>query len=112
VPDALLERDNHISALRATLEDARAGKAAVAFVLGEAGLGKTALLELAISQAGKMGFECARAQGKAAEVVLPFGYISQLFPEEAAEEVPSFVAKLPPRERAAAAWQRLRAEPR
>jgi tetratricopeptide (TPR) repeat protein len=109
VPDALLERDIHISALRATLEDARAGKAAVAFVLGEAGLGKTALLELAISEAGKMGFECARAQGEAAEVVLPFGYISQLFPEEAAEEVRSFVAKLPPQERATAAWQRLRA---
>ena len=109
MPDALLERDTHISALRATLEDARVGKPAVAFVLGEAGLGKTALLELAISEAGKMGFECAHAKGEAAEVVLPFGYISQLFPEEAAEEVRGFVAKLPPQERAAAAWQRLRA---
>lgn len=104
----MLERKSETSALDAVVKEAGAGKAGAVFVLGEAGLGKTALLELVVSEAANRGFEIARGQGEAAEVALPFGYISQLFPE-GADDVPGFVANLPPGERAAVAWQRLRA---
>lgn len=107
-PQNLLERDSAAAALFATLNRAQDGKIATSLVLGEAGLGKTALLEAAIAEAFQLGFEVARAQGAAAEVALPFGYVSQLFPDEGAEDVPGFVATLPPQERAAVAWQRLR----
>ena len=108
-PQDLLERDGALFGIGAALGRAQGGKRALVFVLGEAGLGKTALLDLAVEEALQLGFEVARAQGEAAEVALPFGYISQLFPEETAEEVLSFVPTLPPRERAAVVWQRLRA---
>jgi tetratricopeptide (TPR) repeat protein len=108
-PQDLLERDGAMFGIEAALDRAQGGKRALVFVLGEAGLGKTALLDLAVEEGLQLGFEVARAQGEAAEVALPFGYISQLFPDEAAEEVLSFVPTLPPRERVAVAWQRLRA---
>ena len=108
LPQNLLERDSAAVALFATLSRAQDGKIATTLVLGEAGLGKTALLEAAIAEACQLGFEVARAQGAAAEVALPFGYVSQLFPDEGAEDVPGFVATLPPQERAAVAWQGLR----
>jgi AAA ATPase domain len=42
--DRLLEREADMNALTAAVESARAGRGSVAFVLGEAGIGKTSLL--------------------------------------------------------------------
>jgi DNA-binding CsgD family transcriptional regulator/Tfp pilus assembly protein PilF len=105
----LLERDGARFAVETALGRAHEGKRASVFVVGEAGLGKSVLLDMAVEEALQLGFEVARAYGEATQVTLPFGYVSQLFPDRVADEVLSFVPTLPPAERAAAAWQQLRA---
>ncbi|HET9058389.1 MAG TPA: AAA family ATPase [Acidimicrobiales bacterium] len=105
----LLERDGPRFALETALGRAHEGKRASVFVVGEAGLGKSVLLDMAVEEALQLGFEVARAYGEATQMALPFGYISQLFPDWEADEVLSFVPALPPGERAGAAWQRLQA---
>ncbi len=73
----LLERDEEFDAIGAALEAARGGLTAVVLLLGEAGLGKSALLARARASAGD--FEMRQARGEAIDVVLPFGYLSQIF---------------------------------
>src|SRR3984885_3876359 len=55
----------------------RSGRSGVLLVRGEAGIGKTALLEQLIAQAA--GWTVARATGVQADMELPFAGLQQLF---------------------------------
>src|SRR3954470_14157437 len=66
------ERDELDRLLRST----RAGHGGAVVVMGEAGIGKTALLEYAISAAE--GFRVLRTVGNEAEMELPFAALQQL----------------------------------
>src|ERR1700736_109628 len=59
------------------LTDIRSGRSGVMVVRGEAGIGKTALLEQLVEQAA--GCTVARATGVQAEMELPFAGLQQLF---------------------------------
>lgn len=62
--------------LRRVVGQARAGSSGVMVVRGEAGIGKTALLEFVTDAAG--GFRIARAAGVESEVPLPFAGLREL----------------------------------
>jgi hypothetical protein len=62
--------------LERLLEGVRGGQSRVLVICGEAGIGKTALLESAIGSAS--GFRVARAVGVESEMELPFAALQQL----------------------------------
>jgi AAA ATPase-like protein len=72
----LYGRDAEREAIRVLLEDARASRSGVLVLRGEAGIGKTALLEDARDLATDMHVVSAR--GVEAESELPFGALHQL----------------------------------
>src|SRR6266436_6483611 len=72
----LLDRLTERAALGQLLEAARAGRSAVLVVHGEAGVGKTALLEDAIASAA--GLRVARATGAESEMELAYAALQQL----------------------------------
>jgi DNA-binding CsgD family transcriptional regulator len=72
----LLGRGREREVLDRLLDGVRAGRGGVLVVHGEAGVGKTALLEYAIDAAS--GFRIARASGIEAEMELPFAAVQQL----------------------------------
>jgi DNA-binding CsgD family transcriptional regulator len=72
----LLGRLGEFEVLDHLIEDARDGHGAVLAVYGEAGVGKTALLEHAVE--GAPDFRVARAVGVEGEMELPFAAIHQL----------------------------------
>jgi DNA-binding CsgD family transcriptional regulator len=73
---ALAEREEALAAIRALLDNAVDGYGGALFILGEAGLGKTALLDHALAlAAGRMTVGVGRAD--VAEAVLPFGLLGQ-----------------------------------
>ena len=74
-PD-LLGRAGERELLDQLLADARHGQSAVLVVRGEAGIGKSALLDYAARQAS--GFRVARIGGVEAEMELPFAAVHQL----------------------------------
>ncbi len=70
------EREGAQSAIRTLLDNALKGQGGALFVLGEAGLGKSTLLEYGLRlAAGRMTVGVGRAD--VAEAVLPFGLIGQ-----------------------------------
>jgi DNA-binding CsgD family transcriptional regulator len=72
----LVERDGVMAAIRALTGNALAGRGGALFVAGEAGLGKTTVLEHALaSAAGRFTVGVGRAD--IAEAALPFGLIGQ-----------------------------------
>jgi DNA-binding CsgD family transcriptional regulator len=72
----LAEREEALSAIRALIDSAAAGDGGALFVLGEAGLGKSTLLEHALELAsGRMVVTVGRAD--VAEAALPFGLLGQ-----------------------------------
>src|SRR5262245_26019142 len=73
---ALLGRQNERAVLDRLLAAVRAGESGVLVLHGEAGVGKTALLEYAIESAP--GFRAVRASGVEAETELPFAGVQQL----------------------------------
>jgi DNA-binding CsgD family transcriptional regulator len=77
-PAGLVLRGRHDerTVLDRLLEDARAGQSAVLVVRGDAGIGKTALLEYAIAAAS--GKRVLRAVGVEAEMELPYAALHQL----------------------------------
>lgn len=101
----LLERATAISAVRGTLTDARQGGSAAVFIVGEAGLGKTSVLDIGLAAAG--GFEVVHGQGEATEVSLPFGFLADPLARAGFPDLLTVIPGLPPEERAAAAWHRL-----
>lgn len=72
----MLERDAVMAAVRSLLRDALGGRGGVLFVVGEAGLGKTTLLQYAAAVAGNR-FRTGIGQADVAEAALPFGLIGQ-----------------------------------
>ena len=73
---SLLGRTSERQLLDQLLTNARQGQSAVLVVRGEAGIGKTALLQYAARQAS--GFHVARVAGIEAEMELPFAAVHQL----------------------------------
>jgi DNA-binding CsgD family transcriptional regulator len=72
----LAEREGAQAAIRVLLDNALDGKGGALFVLGEAGLGKSALLDYALGLAGeRMMVGVGRAD--VAEAALPFGLVGQ-----------------------------------
>ena len=74
--DGLLDRVSEIAALEGVLGAVRDGLSGVLVVRGEAGIGKTALLEWAAGQAGDM--QVARVAGVQAEMGMGFAGLHQL----------------------------------
>ncbi len=73
----LWERDQQLAAAGATLDAARDGHGRALFVLGEAGLGKTSLLDRVCAQGGP-DVVVARAYCDPMETALPFGVVWQI----------------------------------
>ena len=73
---ALLGRVSERQTLDRTLGDARAGRGAVLVIRGEAGVGKTALLQYCAGQASV--FQVRRTSGVESEMELPFAALHQL----------------------------------
>lgn len=76
-PPRLWERDQHLRAAHARLAGARQGRGGALFLLGEAGLGKTTLLDEACRAAGD-DLLVARAWGDPMEAAIPYGLLSQV----------------------------------
>src|SRR5436190_17485335 len=72
----LFGRQSECGVLDGLLEDVRAGRSGALVVRGEAGIGKTALLEYAIGSASDL--RSARAVGVESEMELPFAGLHQL----------------------------------
>ncbi len=72
----LLGRDREQLALVRLLEDARAGDSGVLAIVGEAGIGKSALLAYAEEQAN--GMNVLRARGVQSEAHIPFAGLFEL----------------------------------
>src|SRR3954451_1945917 len=75
-PPGFLGRSSERQRLDRLLEDVRAGESAVLVIRGEAGIGKSALLQYAARQA--TGFRVAQVTGVEAEMELPFAALHQL----------------------------------
>src|SRR6202035_472850 len=75
-PGQLLGREREREVLDRLLDGVRAGRGGVLVVHGEAGVGKTALLEYAVEAAPE--FRTARTSGIEAEMELPFAAVQQL----------------------------------
>jgi class 3 adenylate cyclase/DNA-binding CsgD family transcriptional regulator len=75
----ILERQSEIAALDAVVAEAQAGSGSVVLVEGPAGIGKSALLEVARRHAEDAGLRLLGARGGELEVDYPFGVVRQLF---------------------------------
>src|SRR2546421_8814001 len=72
----LLGRDRERQLVDGVLSDARAGRSAVLALVGEAGIGKTALVEYAAAGAAEM--RVLRARGVESETHVPFAGLVEL----------------------------------
>jgi DNA-binding CsgD family transcriptional regulator len=75
-PSGLVDRHRERETVDRLLADVRAGQSRVLVLRGEAGVGKTALLEYLLEQTD--GFRVARAAGVESEMELPFAGLHQL----------------------------------
>lgn len=73
---AMVERDAAIQAVRRLVEEAAVGRGRGLFVVGEAGQGKTAVVEHAVNLVGGR-FRVGVGQADVAEAALPFGLVDQ-----------------------------------
>jgi pentatricopeptide repeat protein len=76
VPIGMAERGDVLGAVERLLENAYEGRGGALFIVGPAGLGKTTVLEHAITVA-KPRFAVGVGRGDQVEAVLPFGLIGQ-----------------------------------
>lgn len=74
----LLGREAERLALDRLLAEARDGRSGVLAVLGEPGIGKTALLEYAAARASAAGMRVLRARGIESEAEIPFAGLAEL----------------------------------
>lgn len=75
--DGLLERDGVTAALRRLVDGVAAGRSGAVFVLAEAGLGKTSLLDRACVFATTAGLSVGVGRGHPMETSLPFGVLAE-----------------------------------
>jgi DNA-binding CsgD family transcriptional regulator len=75
----LWDRDPALEAAGELLDEIGNGRPRSLFVIGEAGLGKTSVLDRACSTARERGFVCGAGRGDAMESTLPFGVVTQAF---------------------------------
>jgi DNA-binding CsgD family transcriptional regulator len=73
----LLERDDVIASVDGLVSRAAAGGSGALFLLGEAGLGKTSLLDHACRLAASAGLAVGLGRGHPMETSLPFGLLAQ-----------------------------------
>lgn len=76
---ALYERDAEIEVIRRAVEAAAAGNGSAVVIEGEAGVGKTTLLDVAAVAAHEHGMRVLRARGAVLERDFAFGIARQLF---------------------------------
>jgi DNA-binding CsgD family transcriptional regulator len=76
VADGLLDRQAEREVFDRLVESVRGGQSGVLVVRGEAGMGKSALLEYAVNSA--FGFRVVRAVGAESEMELPFAALQRL----------------------------------
>lgn len=75
----MLERDAELAGLRQLLSHAASGRGGAALVEGEAGIGKSSLLDAVAAAASGDGFRVLRATGTQVEMAYPLGGARQLF---------------------------------
>jgi DNA-binding CsgD family transcriptional regulator len=75
----LLERDAELTVLRSCLEDVRGGAGRLVVIEGEAGIGKTALMQAACADARESEMLVLAARGTQLECDFPFSLVRQLF---------------------------------
>ena len=74
----LVGREQERARIERLLGDARAGRSGALLLVGEAGIGKTALLEHARAEAAAAGMPVLRARGMQTETDIPFAGLSEL----------------------------------
>lgn len=82
----LIDREAELAELARLVEDARRGSGGVMAIEGEAGIGKTSVLEFAIAQARMAGLRVLRARGSDLEQGFAFGVVRQLLEREASND--------------------------
>jgi DNA-binding CsgD family transcriptional regulator/tetratricopeptide (TPR) repeat protein len=75
----LLERDAELAAIEASLRATAAGEGSLLMIEGDAGAGKTALLDEGVGRAERLGIRALRARGGEYEREFPYGVVRQLF---------------------------------
>ena len=83
--EQLLEREAEIAALEELIVETRRGEGRVVLIEGEAGIGKTRLLQAARESADDRGLRVLRARGAELEREFPYGLARQLFEPAIAE---------------------------
>src|SRR5262245_29944158 len=76
---ALLEREAELDELQAALADASRDSGRLVVIEGEAGIGKSRLLEAASDAAERAGMQVLGCRGTELERDFPFGLVAQLF---------------------------------
>jgi hypothetical protein len=82
----VLEREAAMKAVAEVLDSTFRGAGRVLFVVGEAGLGKTSILEAAVERAGER-FRVAVGRGGVAEAGMPFGVMTDVLVQLLGEQV-------------------------
>jgi DNA-binding CsgD family transcriptional regulator len=82
----LLEREVELGLLGELVSRARAGEGALAFVEGQAGVGKTELLRVAAKLGAAEGLRVLRARGSELDRAFAFGVVRQLLEREVADQ--------------------------
>jgi DNA-binding CsgD family transcriptional regulator len=75
--EGLLERQDAVASVRELVSRVADGQAGAIFLVGEAGLGKTSLIDLACRLAGSAGLTVGAGRGDPMETGLPFGLVAQ-----------------------------------
>lgn len=100
----LREREQQIDAIARLLDGARHGAGGAAFVVGEAGTGKSSLLRVA-TEGVRDGMTVVSARGHAMEADLPFAFVEQFVGPVAAGIPPTHVASADPMSRRALVYE-------
>jgi DNA-binding CsgD family transcriptional regulator len=86
-PSALLDREEELARIEQLLRGAIDGSGSLLTIEGEAGAGKTALLDAAARRGGEAGAQVLRARGGEFERDFPYGVVRQLFERPLADRV-------------------------
>lgn len=93
-PARLVGRDRELRQIRSTLDRVGPNALIAVEIIGESGIGKTALMDRLVSEAEDRGLLCLRATGSAAEQDFSFGVLAALLDDACATD--SAVAALDP----------------